>query len=302
MLDLTGYDVQMFFNGSTSAGLTISLVGTVADGDVFVLANGNAVQAILDVADQTNSSGWFNGDDAVILRNNSVVIDAFGEVGTDPGSEWPGGGQNDTLRRNSNICTGDTVPNDAFDASIEWAVFSQDTFDDLGQHTADCGGGPADPVINEFVANHTGADTNAFVEVFGSPSTDYSGFTVLEIEGDGSSTGVIDAVLPVGVTDAGGYWTDPEDMENGTLTILLVEGFSGNQGDDLDTNNDGVIDVSPWTRVVDDVAVSDGGGSDITYSSTVLAPFFDGDPFRAGGASRIPQRHRYRYHCRLGAQ
>src|SRR6187551_61802 len=32
------YNVQMFFNGSTSAATTVDLTGTVADGDVFVLA------------------------------------------------------------------------------------------------------------------------------------------------------------------------------------------------------------------------------------------------------------------------
>jgi hypothetical protein len=149
----------------------------------------------------------------------------------------------------------------------------------------------ADPVINEFVVNHTGEDMEAFVEVLGDPSTDYSGFTVLEIEGDSTSNeGTVDAVLPVGTTSAAGYWTDPEDMENGTLTILLVENFTGSVGDDLDVDDDGVIDdiATPWTRIVDDVAVSDGGGSDLTYSTTVLAPFFDGQPFSPGGASRIP--------------
>ncbi|HSG16956.1 MAG TPA: ExeM/NucH family extracellular endonuclease [Anaerolineae bacterium] len=147
---------------------------------------------------------------------------------------------------------------------------------------------PADPVINEFVANHTGADSQAFVEVFGDPSTDYSAFTVLEIEGDSSGAGVIDAVLTVGTTNAGGYWTDPEDMENGTITIMLVENFSGSRGTDLDTDNDGTFDSTPWSRIVDDVATTDGGSSDRTYSSTVLGPFFDSNPFGAGGASRIP--------------
>jgi predicted extracellular nuclease len=151
----------------------------------------------------------------------------------------------------------------------------------------------ADPVINEFVANHTGSDTKAFIEVFGDPSTDYSSFTVLEIEGDPgtsdpSQIGTIDAVLPVGTTNAGGYWIDSEDMENGTLTILLVENFSGSVGNDLDTDNDGTFDSTPWTRIVDDVAPTDGGGSDVTYSSSVLGPFFDLNPFGAGGASRIP--------------
>src|SRR6187551_3268199 len=37
-----GYTVQMYFNGSATAGLTINLTGTVAAGDVFVLAQSSA--------------------------------------------------------------------------------------------------------------------------------------------------------------------------------------------------------------------------------------------------------------------
>ena len=62
-----GYNVQMYFNGGISAGLTISLTGTVASGDVFVLAHSSANATILAQADQTNGAGWFNGDDAVML-------------------------------------------------------------------------------------------------------------------------------------------------------------------------------------------------------------------------------------------
>src|SRR6188508_2925739 len=50
------YNVQMFFNGSATAGLTINLAGTVADDDVFVLANSAASAPILAVADQTNGA------------------------------------------------------------------------------------------------------------------------------------------------------------------------------------------------------------------------------------------------------
>ena len=145
-----------------------------------------------------------------------------------------------------------------------------------------------DPLINEFVFNHTGSDTEAFIEVFGDPSTDYSGFTVLEIEGDSSGAGTIDAVLSVDTTNTGGFWTDDEDVENGTVTLLLVEGFSGSAGTDLDTDNDGTLDATPWTRIVDDVAIHDGGSNDRTYSSVVLAGGFDGNSYTPGGASRIP--------------
>jgi predicted extracellular nuclease len=60
--------VQIFFNGNTSAGRTISLSGTVANGDVFVLANPSAAQAVLDVTDQTSGSVLWNGNDAITLN------------------------------------------------------------------------------------------------------------------------------------------------------------------------------------------------------------------------------------------
>lgn len=37
-----GYNIQMFFNGNTAAGLTINLTGTVANGDVYIVAQSSA--------------------------------------------------------------------------------------------------------------------------------------------------------------------------------------------------------------------------------------------------------------------
>ncbi len=150
----------------------------------------------------------------------------------------------------------------------------------------------ATPRINEFVFNHTGSDTNEFIEIFGDPNADLSAFTLVVIEGDGSGAGTIDRIFPLGVTDANGFWTTPvasNGLENGTQTILLVEGFTGSQGDDLDTDNDGVIDgTPPWTAIIDSVAVSDGGAGDFAYTTTVLEPDFDSLGLTVGGASRIP--------------
>ena len=42
-----GYSVQMSFNGSASVGLTINLTGTVASGDVYVVAQSASSAAIL---------------------------------------------------------------------------------------------------------------------------------------------------------------------------------------------------------------------------------------------------------------
>lgn len=132
-----GYNVQMFFNGSATAGLTINLSGTVADGDVFVLAQSSASAAILAQADQTNSSGWYNGDDAIVLRKGTVDIDVIGQVGFDPGAEWGSfleSTADNTLQRLGNIFGGDAVGSDVFDPSAQWEGFAMDAIGGLGAH------------------------------------------------------------------------------------------------------------------------------------------------------------------------
>jgi len=289
-----GYTLELYSNGNATPSQTVPLSGTILDGDVFVLAHGSADAAILAQADLVSSAVInFNGDDGVVLRKGGVIVDAFGQNGVDPGSQWPGGGQDDTLRRKAAVCAGDTDFSNAFDASVEWDVLAQNTFDGLGTHTANCngGGGPSDPVINEFSASTTGSPDVEYVEVFGDASTDYSAFTVIEIEGD-SSKGNIDRTFPVGTTDGGGFWTTSVgnlSIENGSVTLILVEGFSGSVGNDIDADDNGAIDFTPWTRIVDDVAVFDGNAGDLTYSSVVLGPNYDGvSSFAPGGASRIP--------------
>ncbi|MFP3915375.1 MAG: ExeM/NucH family extracellular endonuclease [Actinomycetota bacterium] len=291
-LEAGAYQIEVYFNGSDSPGLTIDLTGTVAPGDVFVVAQSSAVSAILDEADQTNGAGWFNGNDAIVLRSDGDVVDSFGQVGVDPGGEWTGGGQDDTLRRAESVCAGDTDPDDTFDASIEWNAFPTDTFDGLGAHTVACDEPPPAPeaVINEFSASTAGTDVE-YVEVHGPASTDLSHLTILQIEGD-STTGTIDEAIPVGSTDGDGFWLADlaaGTLENGTLTLLLVSDFTGSEGDDLDTDDDGTFEETPWDGIVDAVAVDDGDSGDLTYGEPALGPNYDGvSSFPPGGASRIP--------------
>ena len=132
-----GYNVQMFFNGNPVSTLTINLTGTVASGDVYVLAQSSANATILAQADQTNGSGWFNGDDAVALRRGIAMIDVIGQIGFDPGTEWGTGlvsTADNTLRRKPTIETGDTNGTDAFDPAVQWNGFATDTFAGLGSH------------------------------------------------------------------------------------------------------------------------------------------------------------------------
>lgn len=143
-VDLSGHAVEMYFNGGNSAGLTINLTGSIPAHGVFVLAHGSASAAILAKANQTNSSGWFNGDDAIVLKNGSTILNSIGQVGVDPGSEW-GAGLNstadNTLRRKTNIVAGDTSISNSFDPASEWEGYAQDTFDHLGTYQGSSNGG-----------------------------------------------------------------------------------------------------------------------------------------------------------------
>lgn len=145
-------------------------------------------------------------------------------------------------------------------------------------------------VINEFVLNHTGTDTNEFIEIFTTPNADLSGITLLTIEGDGTPAGVIDSVDALGTANANGYFTVSKNniFENGTITLMLVRGFSGAVTNDTDTNNDGVIDNALWSEIIDSVGIFDGGATDFNYTPTVLTPSFDGGSNTVGGASRLP--------------
>lgn len=142
-IDLSTYSIELYVNGGSSPSQSLTLSGTLINGEVLVLAHGSAVTAITDVADIKNSTLInFNGDDAVVLKKNGVVIDSIGQVGTDPGTEWGSGltsTADNTLRRKETVCEGDTNSSDAFDPATEWDGYDKDTFDGLGAHTANCG-------------------------------------------------------------------------------------------------------------------------------------------------------------------
>lgn len=295
---LGGMSLQYFSNGSVTPSLTIALSGTVAADDVFVVAHGSAVAAILAQADLTNSAGWFNGNDAVVLRRGDVVVDSLGQVGFDPVTEWGTdltSTMDNTLRRNANVCGGDTNPSDAFVPALQWQGFAVGTYDGLGVHTSDCDGtdpDPATPIINEFSADTLDPDVE-YLELLEESGADLSGSVVLEVEGDaGSPIGTVDEVIPLGTADADGRYLvelAAGTLEDGSISLLVVNGFTGAVGDDLDVEDDGVLDPGNALDVVDAVAVWDGAPSDVAYGGTVLdagdGTFGDHAP---GGASRIP--------------
>lgn len=151
-IDLTAgqYKLLLYFNGAVTIGGTINLTGSLASGARWVVVHSSAAPALLALGNLATGTLQHNGDDAIVLAKGAgnTVVDAFGQVGVDPGAEWGAGLQStadNTLRRKPLVCDGDTNPGDVFDPTIEWDGFATDTFDGLGAHAIGCGPTPARP-------------------------------------------------------------------------------------------------------------------------------------------------------------
>ena len=234
-----GYTLELYSNGSATASQSVTLSGIIADGDVFVLAHASADAAILAQADLISSAVInFNGDDAIVLRKNGAVVDAFGQIGVDPGSQWTGGGQDDTLRRKEDVCAGDTNPDDAFDASVEWDTFTINTFDGLGSHTANCGGGSSatELFMSEYIE---GSSFNKAIEIYngtGDAVDLAASLYTLELYSNGSSS-VSQSVALSGIIADGDVFVlahgsaDPAILAQADITNNSVINFNGDDAD-----------------------------------------------------------------------
>ncbi len=220
-----GYTVQMFSNGATTPALTINLTGTVADGDVYVIAHSSADAAILAQADQTSGGGWFNGDDAVVLRKGTTVIDVIGQLGFDPGTAWGSGSTSTldhTLRRKTNVCTGRTNAGAVFDPATEWDGFPNNTFGGLGSHTSSCSSDSAPAVATTIpTSGATNVARNTTITITFSEPVDVSGIW-LALTGETSGSH--------GATISGGpvsFTVDPDsDFASGesvTVTVFAAQ-------------------------------------------------------------------------------
>ena len=141
-IDLAGYAIKLYPNGATSPINTLDLVGILGAQSTTVISSSSASASILGVADQTSAVCNFNGDDALVLTKNSVVIDVIGQIGTDPGTYWAvgtGSTLDHTLVRNA------TVTGPASDWSTsqnQWISYSMGTLTYLGNHDSNCEGTP----------------------------------------------------------------------------------------------------------------------------------------------------------------
>ena len=140
-VNIGNYRLRMYFNGSTNPGTTVFMAGQLAPGAVYVIVHASAAAELASKADVFSAASWFNGDDAIVLSrvSDNVIVDSIGQVGFDPGSEWGSGlvsTADNTLRRKFSVAAGDTNPFDAFNPSLEWDGFANNTFDDVGIRNA----------------------------------------------------------------------------------------------------------------------------------------------------------------------
>ena len=162
--------------------------------------------------------------------------------------------------------------------------------------------------INEIVSDTPG-DNEQYVELFGTPGESLEGLTlvILGDTTDGGS-GVIDLAQsldgfqlgangyfliagPLLLTGSDIPYAGPVDLEldlfssgfietSDTQTFLLVDGFTGTEFDDLDTDDlvtgsdppvfsgpgPGTLEVTPWTAIIDGVQVLDSNDPNLDYS------------------------------------
>lgn len=167
-IDLTGYSLLRYSNGSATPEPVENLSGVIAPGDAWVIVidkqdpNGTGYDTIVFdelrakadtfIDGQYSGPMYFNGNDAITLEKNSAYVDIIGVVGQDPGLSWTcdtsagftdlNGGRwmtrNHTLIRKSSVEDGVTANPNLFNPCAEWDSLPINTFDHLGWHDCNC--------------------------------------------------------------------------------------------------------------------------------------------------------------------
>ena len=163
-IDLEGITVSLFANGKTTPTSTAELTGSIAPGDVYVIANSGVASPIVKTqTDLESNIGFFNGDDALLLMDGTDTLDIIGVIGQQPSGGWqlPGGGSTTdaTLVRKATVNRGQKR---WADARAEWTSVGADVYDNIGRHASNC-------VI--ITSTTSAAHLGEGLEVFPNPAT-----------------------------------------------------------------------------------------------------------------------------------
>ncbi len=140
-VDLSIYKVELYTNSASTPSESLELSGLLSHNAVATIYHGQADSDFQDKGEinfgYSKVANW-NGDDTVVLKRGDIIIDVFGQIGTDPGTSWSANGVQTvdrTLVRKSTVKAGDAIGSDAFDPSVEWIQREKDDSSCLGSHT-----------------------------------------------------------------------------------------------------------------------------------------------------------------------
>ncbi|MEO5641871.1 MAG: lamin tail domain-containing protein [Bacteroidia bacterium] len=219
---LSNYRILRFSNGSTTVSDSLTLTGTIAPHDVWVVVNGQttssssspacdpALQAMADqLAGGYPDPLYQNGNDALVLAKISprTFVDIYGKIGEDPGAGWSDvfpytAAQgtwwtiDHTLVRKSTVTQGVTTNPSAFNVTAEWDSLPKNTWTNLGMHNSVC----ITSAVHEIANNYA-------VKAFPNPSN--GTFTISAAMGI-SSVEVFNALGEVVLTD---YFADNNSQQ-----------------------------------------------------------------------------------------
>ena len=188
-VDLASYEIWRISNGgswSEGAGNDFPLTGLLGHGESIVVCNTSSQSGILGVCDVKNGGGpvSFNGDDALGLAREGVLVDVIGDDSDPaPSGGWTVGGvvkatTGHTLLRKKTILTGNTQW--AASAQSEWLVLDEDELGDFGNHKAN-GLCEPEPVVPNLRVNEVLVGAQGYVELVNGDSVndlDASSWTV----------------------------------------------------------------------------------------------------------------------------
>ena len=232
-VDLSNYFVKLSRNGSgwgmydadtEESGFVYQLDGTLANGDVLVIATDQATFQS-DIQLSYPSVCHFNGDDAVGLFNNNSLIDAVGNPSEDPGSGWAvagidnGTGEHTLIRKSSitegNIDWASSAGSSANDT--EWIVEDQNYFLNIGFHVFGDAGENIGPVAN--AGQNQSVIFGSLVTLNGSASADPDG----TIESYQWSQTAGTSVELSSMTEAVVTFTAPSSQDSLSFTLTVTD-------------------------------------------------------------------------------
>ncbi|MGE4320220.1 MAG: immunoglobulin-like domain-containing protein [Acholeplasmataceae bacterium] len=134
------YTLALNTNANTTWSSAIALTGTIAAGDVFVVYYDDSTNndQLGTFGDFETTALAFNGDDAIGLFKDGVLLDLFGVFGEDPGDGWTIGEVTNATK--DHVITRDpsvTVPTATWNPS-QWIVvgaYVDGSVTTLGSHT-----------------------------------------------------------------------------------------------------------------------------------------------------------------------